>query len=124
LRDLVAVAFGPRFVVEQEFGDLKGLAELAIFGSWAARYRGQRGPVPGDVDVLVVGPVDRTDVYDAADRAAQRLHREVNPTIMSVKRWTTPAEAADPFVRELRSRPILHLHPSAAAEVPDPDEEP
>jgi predicted nucleotidyltransferase len=31
--------------------------ELAVFGSWAARYRGERGPVPGDVDLLVVGTV-------------------------------------------------------------------
>lgn len=125
LRDLVAIAFGPRFVVEQEFGDLGGLTELAIFGSWAARYRGERGPVPGDVDVLVVGPVDRTDVYDAADRAAQQLHREVNPTVMSVRRWTASDGAADPFVLELRSRPIVLLnHPLAADETPDPDEEP
>ena len=117
LRDLVAVAFGPRYVVAEEFGDVAGLVELAVFGSWAARYREQPGPVPGDVDVLVVGKVDRTAVYDAADRAAQRLHREVNPTVMSVERWTMPDEAADPFVRELRVRPLVRLHP------PDPDTE-
>lgn len=113
LRDLVAVAFGPRFVVAEEFAGLDGLAELAVFGSWAARYRGERGPVPGDVDVLVVGTVDRTAVYDAAERAAHRLHREVNPTVMSVQRWTMPDETADAFVRELRARPLVRLHPPA-----------
>jgi DNA-binding transcriptional ArsR family regulator len=112
LRDLVAVAFGPRFVVAEEFAGLDGLAELAVFGSWAARYRGEQGPIPRDVDVLVVGKVDRTAVYDAADRAARRLHREVNPTVMSVQRWTMPEETADPFVRGLRSRPLVRLHPS------------
>lgn len=111
LRDLVAVAFGPRFVVAEEFADLEGLVELAVFGSWAARYSGERGPVPGDVDVLVVGPVDRTTVYDAADRAARRLHREVNPTVMSVQRWTMPQDTADPFVRDLRARPLVRLYP-------------
>lgn len=111
LRDLVAVAFGPRYVVAEEFAGMDGLVELAVFGSWAARYRGQPGPVPGDVDVLVVGKVDRTAVYDAADRASRRLHREVNPTVMSVQRWTMPEEKADPFVRELRTRPLVRLHP-------------
>lgn len=111
LRDLVAVAFGPRFVVAEEFTDLEGLAELAVFGSWAARYSGEKGPVPGDVDVLVVGAVDRTAVYDAADRATRRLRREVNPTVMSVQRWTMPEEAADPFVRDLRARPLVRLYP-------------
>lgn len=111
LRDLVAVAFGPRYVVAEEFAGMDGLVELAVFGSWAARYRGQPGPVPGDVDVLVVGKVDRTAVYDAADRASRRLHREVNPTVMSVQRWTMPEEKADQFVRELRTRPLVRLHP-------------
>lgn len=115
LRDLVAVAFGPRVVVAEEFADLDGLVELSVFGSWAARYLGERGPVPGDVDVLVVGQVDRDEVYDAADRAARRLHYEVNPTVMSVQRWRIPEEAADPFVRELRGRPLVRLYP---AEVP------
>ena len=114
LRDLVAVAFGPRFVVAEEFLELAGLAELSIFGSWAARYGGERGPVPGDVDVLVIGAVDRDEVFDAADRAARRLHREVNPTVMSVKRWRIPDETADPFVRELRARPLVRLHPPQA----------
>lgn len=115
LRDLVAVAFGPRFVVAEEFTDLEGLVELAVFGSWAARYSGEKGPVPGDVDVLVVGAVDRTAVYDAADRAARRLQREVNPTVMSVQRWTMSEETADPFVRDLRARPLVRLYPPDAS---------
>ncbi len=105
----------------EEFADLAGLVELSIFGSWAARYRGKRGSVPGDVDVLVVGRLDRDDVYDAADRAARRLHREVNPTVMSVQRWRMPQESADPFVRELRGRPLVQLYPPSTVE---PEEEP
>lgn len=107
LRDLVAVGFGPRYVVATEFGDLVGLAELFIFGSWAARYLGETGPVPGDVDVLIVGSVDRDDVYDAA----VRLRREVNPAVMSVERWTAAPESSDPFVGEVRNRPLIRLYP-------------
>jgi len=122
LRDLVAVAFGPRFVVAEEFAGMDGLAELVVFGSWAARYRGERGPVPVDVDVLVVGTIDRTAVYDAADRAAHRLHREVNPTVMSVQRWTMPDETADPVVRALRGRPLVRLYPPVTDTANDVDE--
>jgi biotin operon repressor len=111
LRDLVAVAFGPRYVVAAEFADLTGLDALFIFGSWAARYHGEPGPVPGDVDVVVVGAVDRDEVYDAADRAARQLHREVNPTVMSVRRWAAVSKDADPFVREIRDRPLVRLYP-------------
>lgn len=116
LRDLVAVVFGPRFVVAEEFAGLAGLQELLIFGSWAARYRGEQGPVPGDVDVLLVGALDRDDVYDAAERATQRLAREVNATVVSTNRWNAPDGEADPFIRQVRGRPQVHLFP--------PDQEP
>ena len=108
LRDLVAIAFGPRQIVLEEFAVVPGVIELHIFGSWAARFVGEPGPVPGDVDVLVVGPVDRDEVYDAADRAARRLHREVNPTVVSEHRW---AEPSDPFIEQVRHRPLVRLLP-------------
>lgn len=44
------------------------------------------------------------EVYDAADRAQRRLHREVNTTIVSAERW---ASADEPFLREIRSRPLV-----------------
>lgn len=56
-----------------------GAAQVVIFGSGAARYAGEAGPPPHDIDVLVVGKVDRADLYDAADRAQARLGIEVNP---------------------------------------------
>jgi predicted nucleotidyltransferase len=104
LRELVLIAFGPRQVITDEFGSIAGIQELLLFGSWAARYLGEQGPVPGDIDVLVVGEVDRDAIYDAAERAARRLRREVNPTTVSPARW---ASNEDPFLRNVRSRPLL-----------------
>jgi hypothetical protein len=112
LRDLVAIAFGPRQIVLEEFGAVPDMSELHIFGSWAARFLGEPGPVPGDVDVLVVGPVDRDEVYDAADRATRRLHREVNPTVVSERRWT---DLSDPFINQVKHRPLVQLLPERTA---------
>lgn len=75
LRELVLIAFGPRQVVMDEFAAIPGITELASFGSWAARYRGEGGPIPGDVGVLVVGggvdrELARNAIHEAADRAA------------------------------------------------------
>jgi len=108
LRDLVAIAFGPRQIVLEEFAVVPDVIELHIFGSWAARFVGEPGPVPGDVDVLIVGPVDRDEVYDAADRATRRLHREVNPTVVSERRW---ADLSDPFIDQVKHRPLIQLLP-------------
>lgn len=107
LRQLVMIAFGPRQVVAEEFASV-GATAVSIFGSWAARYEGEQGPPPGDVDVLVLGQPDRDEVYDAADRAQARLGRPVNTTIVSDERW----EATDePFLQGLKQRPSLTVLP-------------
>lgn len=106
LRELVTIAFGPRQVVEDEFAGLTGIEGLYLFGSWAARSSGVEGQAPGDVDVLVVGQPDRDDVYDAADRAQRRLHREVNATVISADRW---ASGDEPFLQGIRSHPLVPL---------------
>jgi hypothetical protein len=50
--------------------------------------------------VLVVGNVDRADVYDAADRASTRLGIEVNPVVRSAKQWSKPE---DPLVKQIKA---------------------
>lgn len=106
LHELVMIAFGPKQVITDEFEAVDGVEELVIFGSWAARYQGESGPPPGDVDVLVVGQLDRDDVYEAAQRAQARLGREVNTVLVSPARWK---EAAEPFLQEIQRRPKLVL---------------
>lgn len=92
LARLLEITFGPRAVIAEEFA-IPGAEQVVIFGSWAARYSGEPGPPPRDIDVLVVGAADRADVYDAADRAAARLGIEVNPVVRSVKQWSDPGDA-------------------------------
>ncbi len=92
LTQLLEVTFGPRVVVAEEFA-VPGAKQVVIFGSWAARYAGEVGAPPNDIDVLVIGKVDRADVYEAADRASARLGIEVNPVVRSAKQWADPEDA-------------------------------
>jgi DNA-binding transcriptional ArsR family regulator len=103
LTELVSLAFGPQFVVGEEFGDL-GAAAVGIYGSWAARHAGAAGPAPNDVDVMVIGDVPRRDMYEAAERAEQRLGLPVNPVLRSQERW---AADADPLVQQIRTSPVV-----------------
>lgn len=105
LTHLLEVTFGPRAVVAEEF-QLHGVEQVIIFGSWAARYHGQVGPPPNDVDVLVVGTVDRADVYEAADRASGRLGLQVNPVIRTSMQW---AEPQDGLVAQVRESPHVKV---------------
>jgi DNA-binding transcriptional ArsR family regulator len=58
LTQLLEITFGPKAVVAEEF-TIPGAVVVLIFGSWGALNAGQAGPPPHDMDVLVVGTVDR-----------------------------------------------------------------
>jgi DNA-binding Lrp family transcriptional regulator len=114
LTELLFLSWGPLQVVADEFSELPGAQRVLIFGSWAARYLQRPGPPPNDLDVLVVGHPARGDVYDAADRAQQRLGMPVNPVIRAPEAWR---EADDPLVQQIQSSPLV------AVLVPDDSDE-
>jgi hypothetical protein len=58
LAELLAVTYGPTTVLGEVLASVSGVNEAYVYGSLAARYRGQGGDVPRDVDVLVVGDAD------------------------------------------------------------------
>lgn len=101
LVELVTVVIGPAKVLADELAVVDGIVSAEIFGSWAARYNGEPGRTPSDVDLLVVGAPDRDDLHDATQAAARRLNRPVNPVVVSPRRWQG---AEDGFIREIRSR--------------------
>jgi DNA-binding transcriptional ArsR family regulator len=106
LTELLLMSWGPPQVIAEEFADLEGAEEVLLFGSWVARYEQHPGTPPNDVDVLIIGRPRREDVYDAADRAQQRLGFPVNTVMRTLDAWR---EAADPLVRQIQSAPFLEV---------------
>jgi DNA-binding transcriptional ArsR family regulator len=107
LAELLAVTYGPVAILGEILAAVPGVAEAYVYGSWAARYRGQSGDVPRDVDVLIVGDADEDNLYEAARAAEQILGREVNISRVSARAWQEPP--ADPFLASIRSRPLVRL---------------
>lgn len=105
-REIVMATYGPPAVIGGEFASIKGIKHLYLFGSWAARYHGEPGRAPNDIDVLVVGSPNRDQVYEAAERAERRLRLPVQATIRSLAQWSG---TDDPFINEIRSRPLVSL---------------
>lgn len=108
LAELMLVAFGPATVVAQEFDGLAGIQEAYLFGSWAARYAGEPGRAPNDIDVLIIGEVDRAALHLAATRAEERLHRPLDVTVRTPEAWHRTDDA---FLDFVRSRPLLRILP-------------
>ena len=72
-RQLILGTYGPPAVIAEAFRDLTGADAVVLFGSWAARYLGQPGRAPNDIDVLVIGAVDQDAMHDAAEEAEHQI---------------------------------------------------
>ncbi len=87
------MTYRPQVVLAEEFADLSGSELVVIYGSWARRFRGEVGREPADVDVMVIGEVDRGSVYEAAERSEKRLGLPVNTTVRSIAAWRDETDA-------------------------------
>jgi hypothetical protein len=106
LAELVLLSYGPKAVLGPLVADLPGVRDAFIYGSWAARYNGQPGPAPRDVDVLIVGTTSQADLMTLGRTAEERLRREVNPTRVSPADWDA---GTAPFVATVKAGPLVRI---------------
>jgi len=108
LGDLLAATYGPVPVLTEDLRGVSGVERAFIYGSWAARHEGESGGVPGDVDVLVIGPAALDNLDAVAEKSAGRLHRAVNVRRLDSSYWDDPP-SGDTFVAEIKRRPLNEL---------------
>jgi hypothetical protein len=107
LANLLLWSYGPKYVIAEEFAGIKGIDRLFIFGSWAARYHGVDGYPPQDLDILVIGDANLSDVFRAAHAASNKLQLEVNPKLFSHTWWENKTGSG--FRMEIERRPIVEI---------------
>jgi hypothetical protein len=106
LRALLLKAYGPAEMLAELLAGEKDVSEAYIYGSWAARYVGEWGEPPADVDVLLIGDVGvaRRDELEA--EAEDLLGQPVQIEVLPEKDW---ASEENPFVRTIKGRPIVPI---------------
>jgi len=104
--EIVLYSFGPLEILRDKLAGLEGVTAAYIFGSWAARYSGEQGVDPGDVDLLLVGQFDRSKAFEIALQAAKQVGKEINVNNLSTDEWK--AEELG-FVKTLKSRPLIQI---------------
>ena len=95
LRKILMVATGPVVILAEEFSRIDGIESAFLYGSFAARMRGETGPAPHDIDVMVLGEPNVEAVYEACARTEAAVHRPVNPTILTPEEFAAPSVFLD-----------------------------
>jgi len=108
LADLLALTYGPLPVLSGLLATVANVSEAYIYGSWAARYAGEVGPAPADVDVLVVGSASRSELDNCAQTAEIRLRRPVNIRRVNQSSWEE-SHPTNTFLVAVKSRPLVSL---------------
>jgi predicted nucleotidyltransferase len=110
LKSLVLKTYGPAAALARALEGEAGVVEAYIFGSWAARYHGEPGDDPEDIDVLVVVNDDASVDTDAVEErlvvAGEPLGRAVNIVFTYASDWSG---VTSPFLKTVRSRPLIDL---------------
>jgi DNA-binding transcriptional ArsR family regulator len=107
LHSILLKTIGPKVVIEQHHHGLQGVDQALIYGSWARRYDGEPGPLPQDVDLMVIGDADVAEVRSAADASSRRLGRDVNVTVLTVEEWERTETG---FLTHLKTQPLVTLN--------------
>jgi DNA-binding transcriptional ArsR family regulator len=106
LRDLLHRAFGPVPELERKLREVNGIEHAFIFGSWAARFLGEPGEAPNDLDVLTVGSPRRSVLAQIGRDLERQLGCEVNLTIVPTKEWEAKTSG---FLRSVARGPLIEL---------------
>lgn len=106
LTNLLLLGYGPKTAVENVLSGIPGIDQVFIGGSWAARYNGEPGTFPHDVDVIVVGKPNRDDATDAVVEALRTIGHDGQVIFRSPTAWR---EAKDAFTRTAKAGPLVEL---------------
>lgn len=104
VRQLVASTIGVLQLLRGTLEDDDRIVEAWIFGSWAARFHGEPGPFPNDIDLAVVGTISLPEAY----RTIGAIQEETNMTI-SIRIY--PPEADTEFLTEISDTGVAVKNP-------------
>jgi DNA-binding transcriptional ArsR family regulator len=106
IRKIVAYSYGPAAVLPAALYGIEGLEEAYLYGNYAAFLKKERPSDSPEIDLLLVGYVNRIEASNAAKRVEGYLERAVNVKFVGSQEWET---SSSEFVVEVKKRPLFEL---------------
>lgn len=106
LAEVITTSYGVKPLLERGLYGMPGVERALLHGPWAIRYSGIRGSRAHEVDLLVVGRPDPSDVYRLVDEVERKSRTLISPVILTPEVWDA---AAEPFTQTIKSSPHVRL---------------
>lgn len=107
LRSILMQTIGVLGRLGEALSDVDGVNDAFFFGSWAARYTGEPGAFPHDVDVVVIGDAALRTVREACRTVEKDLRIEINPIVIDHAQWNSPEP--EPFIAQIQEQPLVPI---------------
>ncbi len=106
IRKIVAYSYGPAAVLPAALYGIEGLEQAYLYGNYAAYLKKEKASDSPEIDLLLVGYVNRIEASNAAKRVEGYLDRAVNVKFVGSQEWET---SSSDFVAEVKKRPLFEL---------------
>lgn len=105
LKSIVSKTVGAEGSLKEVMAEIKGIKLAFIYGSFAAKK--EKGD--SDIDIMVIGDPDASLLHKKIAALEQKLKREINPTVYSVKEFRAKKKNKSGFVTDLLQNPKIML---------------
>ena len=106
IKQIVSYSYGPVAVLPSALYSIDGLEKAFIYGPYAAHLKHELGPDLHEVDLLLVGYMNRIEASKAAERVEGYLGRSVNVQFVGSQEWD---KAETEFVKTVKAKPLVEL---------------
>ena len=106
IKQIVSYSYGPVAVLPSALYSIDGLERAYIYGPYAAHLKHELGPDLHEVDLLLVGYMNRIEAAKAAERVEGYLGRPVNVKFVGSQEWL---KGETEFVKSVKAKPLVEL---------------
>ena len=106
IRQIVAYSYGPAAVLPAAPYGIEGLEQAYLYGNYAAYLKKERPSDSPEIDLLLVGYVNRIEASRAAARVEGYLGRAVNVQFVSTSEWD---KVENDFVVQVKAKPLVEI---------------
>jgi predicted nucleotidyltransferase len=105
LKAIVAKTVGIESSLRNALSSVERIKTAFIYGSFAAK----REKGASDIDLMIIGDPDTSQLNEKIAALEKRLRREINPTIYALAEYKAKKKAKSGFIMELLKSPKIML---------------